>query len=102
MIDLSPYLGTLAAVAGTVTLITGWINSHILKFTGVKSQILSWVVSILIAFFAKWQGLGIFADTNTLWTILNSVAIGLVSNGLYSVEGVQKILELIKAKPIKN
>ena len=102
MIDLSPYFGTLAAVAAVVLFVTGWVNTHLLKLSGWKLQALSWVLSGAVAFIGKWQGLGIFADTNILWTVLNAVGVGLVANGLYTAEAVQKVLELLKAKTPKK
>jgi hypothetical protein len=98
MIDLSPYFGTLTAVAALVLLVTGWVKTHLVKVDGWKAHLLSWVVSGVIAFVGKWQGLGIFADSTILWTVLNAVAVGLIANGLYTIDVIQKILELLKAK----
>ena len=98
MIDFAPYFGTLAAVSALVVLVTGWIKTHVVKVDGLKAQALSWVVSGAIALVGKWQGLGIYADTNIVWTVLNAVAVGLVANGVYTLDVVQKLLALLKAK----
>jgi hypothetical protein len=98
MIDLSPQFATLASLAGAVVMITGWLNTHGLKLTGWKAQGLSWVISMAIAFFGAWKNIGIFAETDILWTALNGIAVGLIANGMYSVEFVKTVLELVKAK----
>lgn len=98
MIDLSPYFGTLAAVVALVLFVTGWVKTHLLKVDGWKARLLSWAVSGVIAFVGKWLNLGIFADSSLLWTVINAVLVGLVANGLYTIEVVQKLLELLKAK----
>lgn len=98
MIDLSPYFATLAGMAGLVVLVTGWINTNIFKWDGWKAQLLSWVVSIGLAFAGSWKGLGLFAETDVLWTILNGLGVGLIANGIYSADLVKTILEFIKAR----
>jgi hypothetical protein len=102
MIDLSPYFGTLTAVAALVLLVTGWVKTHLVKVDGWKANVLSWVVSGAIAFVGKWQGLGIFADSTIIMTVINAVAVGLVANGLYTIDVIQTILALLKAKMAKK
>ena len=97
-IDLAPYFGSLLALAGLVTLVTGWLKTHLLKLDGWKAQVLTWVISVALAFVGQWKGLGLFAETDVLWTVLNGLGVGLVANGVYSVEIVQSILAFLKAK----
>lgn len=99
IIDLSPYFATLAALAGLVVVVTGWLKTNLLKWDGWKAQALSWVLSIGLAFVGQWKGLGLFAETDVLWTVLNGLGVGLVANGIYSADLVQSILAFIKAKP---
>jgi hypothetical protein len=97
-IDLAPYFGSLLALAGLVTLVTGWLKTHLLKLDGWKAQVLTWVISVALAFVGQWKGLGLFSETDVLWTVLNGLGVGLVANGVYSVEIVQSILAFLKAK----
>lgn len=97
-IDLAPYFGSLLALAGLVTLVTGWLKTHLLKLDGWKAQAMTWAVAIALAFVGQWKGLGFFAETDVLWTVLNGLGVGLVANGVYSVEIVQSVLALLKAK----
>lgn len=98
MIDVSSYFTSLSAVAALTVLVTGWLNTNLLKWTGWKAQVLSWVIAIGLAWVGKWQGVGIFAETDVLWTVLQGVGAGLVANGVYSVQLVQSLLEFLKAK----
>lgn len=101
MVDISSYFGSLALLAGLATIITGYVNTHALsKASGTIKQIVSWVVAVALAFVGQAKGLGIVADTDTLFTVINGVAIGLVSNGIFDITIVQSILEFIKAKPV--
>jgi hypothetical protein len=99
MIDLSPHFATLASLSGLVVMITGWLNTHGLKLSGWKAQGLSWVISLAIAFLGAWKDVGIFAETDILWTVINGLAVGLLANGIYSVEFIKTVLEFVKAKP---
>jgi len=100
MIDFSTYFGSLMMMASAVTLITGWINTHVTQLSGWKAQLLSWGVSIALAFVGAWKGLGLFQEADVLNTIINGVGVGLVANGVFSVEFVQQILAFLKAKKI--
>lgn len=102
MIDLAPYFGSLAAVAGAVVALSGWLKTYVIKVDGIKAQLLTWLISIGIAFLGQWQGLGIFAGGDILTTVLNGVGVGLVANGIYSIEAVQNVLVLVKAKIAKK
>jgi hypothetical protein len=102
MIDLSPYFTTLAGAASLVVLITGWVNTNVLKLEGWKAQVLSWVISVGLAFVGSWKNIGIFAEMDVLWTVLNGLCVGLVANGIYSADLVKTILEFVKAKPAKT
>lgn len=101
MIDLGAYFGSLAAVAGVVMTLSGWAKTYVIKVDGFKAQLLTWLISIGIAFLGQWQNIGIFENANLLTTVLNGVGVGLVANGLYSIESVKNILALLKAKQTK-
>lgn len=101
MIDISSYFGSLALLASLATIISGYINTHALSTaSGTIKQIVSWVVGVALAFVGSAKGLGIVADTNIVFTLLNGVAIGLVSNGIFDITLVQSVLEFIKAKKV--
>lgn len=100
MIDFSVYFGSLVMMASAVTLITGWINTHVAGLTGWKAQLLSWGVSVALAFIGSWKGLGLFQEADVLNTIINGVGVGLVANGIFSAEFVQQILTFLKAKRV--
>ncbi len=103
MLDLSVYFTSITAMAALAVLITAWINAKIVRefvFLGLSSrQLVSWAVCIGLAFLGQWKALGLFADANTVWTLINGIGIGLVANGIFSIEFVQSILAFLKLKP---
>ena len=98
MIDLNTYFTSLVSASTAVVLIAGWINTHITKFDGIKAQILSWVISIALAFLGTYAQVGMFENATLLSTILNGLGIGLIANGIFTIDFVQALLILIKAK----
>jgi len=99
MIDISSYFGTLAAAAGLVVILAGYVNTHVFSTASATvKQIVSWVLAIVVAFVGQIKGLGVFASTDVIWTVLNGLGVGLVANGIFDVGLVQSILEFIKAK----
>ena len=102
MIDISSYFTSLTLLAALATIVSGYVNTHALSnASSTMKQIASWVVAIGLAFVGSLKGLGIVADTSVLFTALNGLAIGLVSNGIFDVSLVQSVLEFIRAKKAK-
>lgn len=99
MIDISAYFLSLVAVAGLDTILTGWVTTQtpLKNANRTWKQVISWVIAILLAFVGQAKMLGIFADTNILYTILNGVGVGLIANGIFDVTIVQSILSFIGA-----
>ena len=88
---------SLALLAAAVVPVTAFINEHLTKTlsSGAK-QATSWVVAVGLAFLGYWKGVGIFADTTILWTVITGVAAGFVSNGIFDISFVQDILTFLK------
>lgn len=61
-------------------------------------QIITWLISIGLAFVGQIWNIGMFEGINTIWTILLGVAGGLLANGIYDATFVQMILEFLKIK----
>ena len=86
-------------MAAAVTLITGWVKTHALtSINGTWTQLLSWAISIGLAFVGSQKGLGVFANTTVIGTVLNGIGVGLIANGIFSADFVQTILAFLKAK----
>lgn len=87
-------------LAALVTVASGYLNTHLplLKEAGATAkQITSWVVSIALVFIGQVKSVGIVAELNTLWTVINGIAVGLVANGVFDITLVQSILTFLKA-----
>lgn len=77
------------------------LSEYVTKWTKVKgtwAQIQSWVIAILVGLFCSWLNFGIFNGTNNMGGILYGVLIGLISNGIFDMAAVKKILEMIYAR----
>lgn len=99
-LDLSQYFVSLGALAGLVIIITEFIKK-IKAITDAASwikQIISWIVSLGLAFAGNYFQLGIFANLSTTLVIVYSVAVGLIANGIFDVTLVQALLNLFKKK----
>jgi len=102
MIDISSYFGSLALLAGLVTILTGYLNTHMLKTaSSTIKQIVSWVVSVALVYVGYLKGIGIAETATILDVALNGLAVGLIANGVFDVTLVQSILTFIKANPKK-
>jgi len=100
MVDISSYFVSLGAMAGLVTLVTGWLNTHVpalAKANSTWKQVMAWVVSIAIAFVGAYLGMGLANGLSILWTVITGVAVGLVANGLFDVTLIQSLLIILKA-----
>ncbi len=85
-------LGALSVIA------CEWITNQWTKASGTWAQIQSWAVSVVIGISCSWLGFGIFKDVSIMGGILYGVLIGLISNGIFDMALVKKILEMIKLR----
>lgn len=100
---------------GGIALLCSIISGYIINWFNVKSenrQWTSWLVSVYIT--AVAVVLGVFRDfvifttfdvgswTSWLYAIITAVLGGLLSNGIYDINMVQKILDWIGAFPKKE
>lgn len=84
-------LGALSVIASE------WITKYT-KVEGSWAQVQSWVVSVLLGVFCSWLGFGIFNGTSTMGGVLYGVLIGLISNGIFDMNLVKRILEMVKIR----
>ena len=100
---------------GGIALLCSIISGYIIKWFNVKSenrQWTSWLVSVCIT--AVAVVLGVFCDfgifetftvgdwTSWLYAIITAILGGLLSNGIYDINMVQKVLDWIGAFPKKE
>lgn len=94
---------TLFLLGSAVVALSEWVSKYT-KVTGTLAQIQSWALSILIGLTCSWLGFGIFQVTSNMGGVLYGVLIGLISNGIFDMSIVKKILEWIslRTSPIKD
>lgn len=89
---------TLFALGALSVIACEWISTKFTKAEGTWAQIQSWAVSVIIGVFCSWLGFGIFNEVSTVGGVLYGVLIGLISNGIFDMALVKKLLEMIKIR----
>ena len=82
--------GSLASLAALVVPATGFVKKYLV--TKAPSQVLSWSLSVALAYGASALGLGLFAATGPVGTLVYGLAGGLIANGLFDVSLTQSLL----------
>lgn len=100
--DFIGSFSTLGGLAALTVVITGFINKTFKVEKDWVKQLISWLVPVVVSVVGFALQLGLFAAFGplTLWTgwvysILTGLGVGLISNGLYDINGVQSLLDLI-------
>lgn len=88
---------TLFVLGSGVVVLSEYVTKYT-KVSGSWAQVQSWTLSILIGLFCSWLNFGIFAGTSTVGGVLYGVIIGLISNGIFDMSVVKKILGMIYAR----
>jgi hypothetical protein len=93
---------TLGGIAALLIAVVGLVKKW-LSLTGIWAQVVSWVLAIAVCYGGWLLKFGLFGDV-VLWYIpaVYGIAVGLISNGIFSLEFVKAILRLFKLEPPKN
>lgn len=86
----SGIFGSLAGLAAIVVPVTGFVKKYLV--TKAPSQVLAWSLSVGLAYGASALGLGLFAATGPIGTLVYGIAGGLIANGLFDVSLTQTLL----------
>lgn len=96
------YFSSLGGLSALNVLVTDWIVKVCKVQKGWVKQLISWIVPVVLSVLGFCLGLGLFAGygaltawTGWVYTILTGFGVGLISNGLYDISGVQKALDWI-------
>lgn len=92
------YFTSLAGLAAVIVPVTSFVNKA-LGLTGALKQYLSWIVALVLGLIPWWFDLGIFNGVQWYVAMIYSFAAGLVANGLYDIDTVRKLLELLHLEP---
>jgi Na+(H+)/acetate symporter ActP len=88
---------TLFVLSSGVVILAEYITKFT-KVSGTLAQVQSWAVSIIIGIFCSWLNFGVFHGTTTMGGVLYGVLIGLISNGIFDITLVKKVLAMIYAR----
>lgn len=97
---LEAYFVDLATLATLVVLITEFLTNKLLNLSGFAAQATSWVVAEVVIFVGYFAGFsGVLDNVESLVLVAGyGLALGLVSNGIFSVPVVQSILEFVRLR----
>lgn len=104
----SGLFGSLAGLAALVVPVTGFVKKYLVQ--KAPTQVLSWSLSVALAYGASALGLGLFAATGPVGTLLYGLAGGLIANGVFDVQLTQSLLAKVnlakvpggEKKPVKK
>jgi hypothetical protein len=99
--DIGGYVGSLAATAGTVVLLTQFVVSG-LGLNKFVAQLTSWLVTTAVVAASAYFDVGYLAAASTYVTIANGIAVALVANRLADAGTLDRFLEALKLKPPKK
>jgi hypothetical protein len=92
------YFVDLGALSGLVVIISLALFSVVKIPILWAKQLITWIISIALAFVGQVWNIGIFEGVNVVWTIILGIGGGLLANGIYDATFVQMILEFLKIK----
>ncbi len=95
--DPAAFLGTLTALAASVTAVTEFLKRQI-QTKGFIAQILSWIVAIALSALGWWLQVGMYVGVEWFWIFIYGLAGGLVSNGIFDTGIVKAIINIFKKK----
>lgn len=92
MVAVNEYFGSIATLVALVPLITQfpkkWFNLQ-----GIWIQVVSWLISVALAFIGWGFGLGMFVEITVWWHVLAvGVGVGLAANGVFDISYVRMFL----------
>lgn len=96
--DYSHYFATFAALVALVPIVVEAIKRVFPKINGLWTQILSWVIGIIIVYFGWFFDLGCLVDLNWWQTLLYGLGISLAANGIADTGIIEWIVNLFCSK----
>jgi len=97
-VNLADYILGLVTNSALVMLLSGWIAVQITKATGLGMILQTWLVAIIVTFFASVFGV-IPVNIAEFWSFLRfGVFNGVMANLLYKIGAYDALLVWLKAK----
>ena len=88
--EIEAIFQTLAALSAAVLGITQFLKSYVFKWEGIKVQIMSFVVALILSFVGYFTGIGIFEDATIWFVIATAVSVAFSSNGIFkAIKNIQ-------------
>lgn len=87
---------TLIGLAAAVVVVSEYVTK-LTKAKGIWAQVQAWTLSILAGIMGSWMSFGIFHGTSTKGGIVYGILIGLISNGIFDISFIRKVIKKITA-----
>lgn len=97
-LDFTTLFATLAGLAAGSVVITATLTTWLKITKGWAKQLVSWLIPIIVVIAGNLLNIGFMAEFTWLATFVYGLGGGLVSNGIFDVDLVQKILEALNLK----
>jgi len=99
--NINTWFATLAGIAAVTVFIAAALNTLFKITKKIVKQLVAWGVSIVLVLAGNLLNIGFSAEFPWLTSLAYGVGAGLVANGLFDVNMVQTILDLLKLKKVK-
>lgn len=94
-VDYGSVFATFASLVAAIPFVTEALKGLLRITSPVVSQIVSWLVGVLLAMFAWWLGLG-FLDGSLWWVaLIYGLAASLAANGIFDTGLIEWLVSLI-------
>lgn len=100
--DIYSFFFNVTGMILLIQIVSGWILKVLPQFNSTIKQVITWGISVGVAFVGQHYGLGMFNGISTVETVTIGVGLGMVSNHLYDVGTLDNILSIFFAKPVKK
>ncbi len=96
------FTALLGVVTYLVTIIVTEFSKRKWRLNGTWTQIVSWVICILVVSVGKWFSLGVFVNLGWITTIVYGVVLALVANKTYDTPLLDTLLIKLGVKQVSG
>lgn len=99
--DIFTFITQVPELAAAVIILAELIAKGI-KLDGWPARIETWVISVALVYGCDYFGLtSMFVGATDTIKIISAIVIGLVANGIFTIDQVKKTLEFLKIRTAK-
>jgi len=100
-LNLNQVFVSFGAMVPVVLFLSSWIKK-IGNITGGWARVISWLVSICLAFVGRALNLGMFVDIQIWAVVVYGLCVGLAANGVFTIDFIKDGLRALNMDPKKK